>query len=79
MLCKYKNVFGKPGEGVHSIRFLNIAIVDLLMTVLAGFMISQISGVNFWYVLIALLIIGILAHRAFCVNTTVNKAIFGKV
>jgi hypothetical protein len=28
MFCKYKNIFGEEGKGVHSYRIFNIAIVD---------------------------------------------------
>ena len=31
--CKYKDLFGKPGEGVHSYRIFNIAIVDVILTI----------------------------------------------
>ena len=27
-LCKYKNIFGLPNEGIHSYRFLNLAIIN---------------------------------------------------
>ena len=39
MLCEYKNMLGKVGEGVHSIRIFNIAIVDVLATVLLAYVI----------------------------------------
>lgn len=78
-LCKYKDVFGKEREGVHSIRVFDIAIVDLGLTVLAALIISKYFGWNAWAVIAVLLIIGVLAHRAFCVNTRVNTWIFGVV
>ena len=31
-LGKYSNIFGKPNEGAHSYRILDIAIVDVLAT-----------------------------------------------
>jgi hypothetical protein len=31
-LCKYRDIFGKVGEGGHSLRFFNIALVDTLLT-----------------------------------------------
>jgi len=33
-LCKYKNVLGKPKEGIHKYRIFNIAIVDTLVTII---------------------------------------------
>ena len=32
-LCKYKDSLGKPKEGIHSYRFLGIAIADFLLTI----------------------------------------------
>lgn len=78
-LCKYKNVFGKEGEGVHSIRLFNVAVVDVLMTLLVCWIISIYFNLQFFWVALCGFIIGILAHRLFCVNTTINKMIFGVV
>ena len=33
-LKQYKDIFGKPNEGVHSYRLFDVAIVDLLLTIL---------------------------------------------
>lgn len=82
MLCKYRHVFGKEGEGVHSVRFMNIAVIDVLGTVLGGALIAWLAGWGwrgFLLVTVLLFVIAILMHRLFCVNTTVNKAIFGVV
>jgi hypothetical protein len=53
-LCKYKNILGKPGTGVHSYRFMNIAIVDVLLTLLLAFVISYYTKYSFLYVSIIL-------------------------
>ena len=29
----HKNLLGKPGKGIHSYRFLNIAIMDYIQTI----------------------------------------------
>lgn len=78
-LCKYKHVLGEEGKGFHSVRILNIAILDLLATVLGSWLISYYFKLNFFIVLITALIIGVLLHRLFCVNTTINKMIFGTI
>ena len=36
-LCKYKDIFGKVGKGIHSFRICNIAVVDVLLTILAAY------------------------------------------
>jgi hypothetical protein len=79
MLCKYKDIFGKEGEGAHSIRVANLAVVDVMLTILAGYLISRAFRVSFLWVCVVLFILGIVMHRLFCVNTTVNKMIFGVV
>lgn len=79
MLCKYKHVFGKEKEGVHSIRVFNIAVMDVIFTILAGMGLSAIFHWNLLYTLITLFVVAIIFHRLFCVNTTVNKLIFGDV
>ena len=83
-LCKYKNAFGKPGEGAHSIRIFNIAIVDVLATLLLAFAIHQlileqwlgIHYISIWLVIGLCFLAGIIAHRVFCVRTTIDKLLF---
>jgi hypothetical protein len=77
MLCKYKNAFGKVGEGLHSYKIFNISIVDVLLTVLAAFIIHFfLPKYKFIYILLLLFILGIFLHRIFCVRTTVDKLLF---
>lgn len=76
---KYSNIFGKPKTGFHSYRVFDVAIFDLLGTILISGLISYSFNFNFLLVFIILLIIAILLHRLFCVNTTINKLIFGEV
>ncbi len=78
MLCKYKNLFGELGKGIHSYRIFNIAYVDVLSTVFAALIIHLlIPRYNFFTILIFLFILGIILHRLFCVRTTVDRLIFG--
>jgi hypothetical protein len=76
-LCKYKDIFGKPNEGYRKVyRVLNISLVDLIPTIILGllfaslFKISKINGV------ILALGLGIIFHRLFCVETTIDKLLF---
>lgn len=75
-LCKYKEAFGKPGEGPHKYRILNFAIFDTLLTVLLAFVIAYFSGVSLLYVIPFTFVLGIIVHRLFCVRTTVDKILF---
>lgn len=76
MLCKYKDALGKPKTGIHSYRIFNIAIADVIMTIIAALIISYFFKFNFWITLIILFLLGILLHRIFCVKTTVDQILF---
>lgn len=77
MFCKYKNIFGKVGEGIHSYRILNIAVVDVIATIILAFIINKIfPQLKFKKVLLILFLLGILLHRLFCVRTTIDKLLF---
>ena len=76
-LCKYKDFFGKPGEGAHSYRIFNIAYIDVIFTVIMAWAISKLFAVSFGYTLVVVFLLGIVMHRAFCVRTTIDKVIFG--
>ena len=75
-LCEYKNMFGAPNTGLHSYRIFNIAIVDVVLTILAGFLISRYTNVSLAYAVGGMFIAGIIAHRGFCVRTTMDKLLF---
>ena len=75
-LCKYKDIFGKPNTGAHKYRFFNIAIVDVAVTIIAGFLFSWFFKWNVWYTLGGLFLLGIFSHRIFCVRSTVDKLLF---
>ena len=78
MFCTYRDIFGKVGEGVHSYRIFNIAIVDVVFTILAAYIIHLFNPkYGFIFVLAVLFITGIILHHLFCVRTTVDKLIFG--
>ena len=78
-LCRYKDIFGRPREGAHAYRIFDIAVVDVAATVFVAFLVARIFSLSFWKSLVALFIIGILSHRAFCVRTTVDKWVFPNV
>tara|TARA_B110000483_G_C17892031_1_gene425945 strand:- start:16 stop:255 length:240 start_codon:yes stop_codon:yes gene_type:complete len=77
MICKYKNILGKPNDGIHKFRIFNIAIVDVILTILLAFIINKfIPKYKFFYILLLLFILGIILHRIFCVKTTIDKFLF---
>jgi hypothetical protein len=75
-LCKYRDIFGKVGTGVHSFRFLNIAIVDTLLTLVAAYVINSYLQSNLLIIFFILMLASIAIHRAFCVETTLTKMFF---
>lgn len=75
-LCPYKYMFGEPNTGVHKHRILDIAIVDVLSTILLAYIISEYFNKDFREVTIALFLLGIIIHRIYCVRTTVDKILF---
>jgi len=80
MFCKYKNILGEPGTGAHKYRFFNLAIVDILLTIISAYFIYLFlkKKYNFIQILITLFLLGIFMHRLFCVKTTIDKFIFRK-
>jgi accessory gene regulator protein AgrB len=77
--CKYKDIFGKPNQGIHSTRMFGIAVVDVLVVIGVAYLISYFSGYNFWIVLAISFFTGIFVHRLFCVRSAVDKALFPNV
>ncbi len=76
--CKYRYMFGKPKEGAHNIRYLNIAIIDVLASILLAKFIHYyfMKEYSLWFVLFLTFILGIIMHRLFCVRTTMDKLLF---
>lgn len=75
-LCKYKNILGEPGKGIHSYRLFGVAIADVTMTIIAAALISYFLKYSFVTTLIILFILGIVLHKIFCVKTTIDKLLF---
>jgi len=82
-LCKYSGVLGEPGKGVHRFRVGGLAVVDLLLTGalsvgLSRTVLGRKSLVGVLIAFIILMIVAIVVHEAFCVNTQLNAWIFGR-
>jgi hypothetical protein len=75
-LCKYKNIFGIPNEGIHAPRLFGIAITDTVATIIIAYFVSKHFNKPFLTVLLILFISGIVIHRLFCVRTTIDKTLF---
>ena len=89
-LCEYSTMFGVPNKGIHSYRVFNIAIVDVIATIVLAIFVSVMykwtNGYEnrtfmridkpFLVTLGLLFLTGIVSHRLFCVRTTVDKLLF---
>ena len=73
--CPYKDIFGKPREGPHSWRILDVAVVDTALTFLLALILQKIFFKNFffWQVLAVTFVVGELMHWYFCVDTKVMR------
>ena len=79
-LCKYKNILGKPNEGIRKkYRIFNISLLDVGATILLALFINffLLREVDFLSILLSCFFAGILFHRFFCVKTTIDKFLFG--
>ena len=68
-LCRFKDMFGKPGEGIHSYRIGNFAAFDILATVGLGKGISDYADVGILTGMAIAFGSGVIAHNLFCVKT----------
>lgn len=78
VLCKYKDIFGKPNEGIHKIRIFNIAVVDVLLTLVLGVILSKLLKLSTFTGILIAFLLGIIFHKIFCVDTTINKLLKDK-
>lgn len=75
-LCKYKDIFGKPGKGAHAYRIFNIAIVDVIFTLLGAYAVIKYFNTSPGWTIFGAFLLGVIAHKIFCVKTTLNSFIF---
>jgi hypothetical protein len=77
-MSEFKDIFGAPGTGVHSHRTFGLATVDLFGTVAIAAGISWYYDYSFLLVLVILLVLGIILHYLFRVDTAFNVLLFGR-
>lgn len=68
--CKYRDIFGKPGEGVHEFRMFGLAAFDTVLTVLLGLLLAHILKINNLSGILISFLLGIIFHKIFCVKTS---------
>jgi hypothetical protein len=77
-LCKYRDALGQPRKGFHSIRLFNVAILDVIGTFAAAWVITRLTAEKvewrrYTVILVALLALGEFLHILFCVPTNFQK------
>lgn len=75
MTCKYRDILGVPGQGVHSVRVFGVAAFDVVATFVGAWILSRMFKTPYLQTLGVLFLLGILLHRLFCVKTTVDQAL----
>jgi len=72
-LKDYQDIFGKPKQGLHSYRILDVAIVDYMMTIIGAFVISYYTDIPVILTTIGLFTVAILLHILFGVPTNTTR------
>lgn len=70
---KYKNIFGKPGTGVHKLKFKGTSLFDYFGTILLAFILTYMSNIPLVLSTIILFIIGIVSHYLVGIKTMTIK------
>ncbi len=74
-LTRFKDVLGKPGQGIH-FHIAGIAIVDVIATILVGWLLAWGLGVNPLWTITGLFVLGEALHLLFGVNSAFVKLVF---
>jgi len=74
--CEYKDLFGEPGKGIREWRIFNLSIVDVVGAIILGLILSKLFNTSKIGGVFLSFILGLIFHKLFCVETTLNKLIF---
>ena len=70
---KYRHIFGKVGKGVHKFTFLGTPIVDFILTIIIACITTYLTNIPLVLTIIEWLILAIILHILFGVETNVVK------
>jgi len=65
--------FNEPGQGIHSVRIFDVAIVDVILTILVSLMISTDKFITVFAIFI---ILSIIIHTILRIKTRTNAWLF---
>lgn len=72
-LCQYKDVLGKPNEGFRKFRVFNISIVDTVLAIVLGLLLSKLFNMTKFNGILLSFLLSLIFHHIFCVDTTINR------
>ena len=72
---EYKNIFGKPGTGVHTLKFKGTSLFDYFATIVLAFVVTYMSNIPLVWSTIILFIIGIVSHYLVGIKTMAIKTL----
>ena len=77
---KFKDLFGAPNTGLHAYRVNtplgSIAYLDVLSSLIISYGVSEFLEIDYPKAAAITFGSGIIAHRLFCVDTTIDKLLF---
>lgn len=75
LFCAYRDALGRPGQGVHAPRLGPYAAVDLGLTAAAAYALAgpEPTVGRFAAAAAALLVLAVVFHWAFCVDTALAR------
>ena len=72
--CKYKDIFGKPNVGIRqTYRLFDVSLVDAIPAILLGVVLARLLNVHWLVGVLLSFVLGIIVHKLFCVNTSINR------
>ena len=77
-LCQYRDVLGKPNKGIHKFRLFDVAIIDVLLTIVLGLLVARIFAITKFNGILLSFLLGLIFHKIFCVQTKVSKLLNDK-
>lgn len=70
-------MFGEPRRGAHAWRICGVAAVDTLAALALALALHWLfPSVPTWTAILGVFLLGVCAHRLFCVRTAIDRALF---
>lgn len=73
IFSKYRHILGQERKGVHSYRFMDVALIDYILTIIFAFILTYITSIPVEVTTIFSFFIGIISHLLFGVRSNTTK------